>query len=197
MREFDGEFLDRGADPLSQSAFSSPRQGAAMLKHPLFRALTLVTLAVFSSGCMLSRLVDRAFLGITVRRPAFVDRKTTGVFLLPFTFAVDAVTFPIQALLVVILGDNFPFNDPPDAIQNMRASLEGNPRFKALGEPEQAIARAELEQLIIEKKINPNTALGLGEDGHWTVVELNADTRNQLIARASQPAAEETLVCER
>jgi hypothetical protein len=167
------------------------------MKHRLFRtlALTMVTV-LFSTGCMMSRLVDRAFLGITVRRPAYVDRKTTGVFLLPFTFAIDVVTFPIQALLVVILGDNFPFTEPTDSLQSMRAMLD-NPRFKQLGEPEQAIARAELEQLILDKKLTPNTALGLGEDGHWTIVELTAEARSQLIARAQQPQAPEALVCER
>lgn len=155
------------------------------MKHRLIRliALTIAT-ALFTTGCMMSRLVDRAFLGITVRRPAFVDRKTTGVFLLPFTFVIDAATFPIQALLVVILGDQFPFNDPPDAIYNATLVLEENPRYQQLGDSEKKIAKLELEQLILDKKLTPNTALGLGEDGHWTVVELSADTRNQLIARA-------------
>ncbi len=169
------------------------------MKHRLFRtlALTMVTV-LFSTGCMMSRLVDRAFLGITVRRPSYQDRKTTGVFLLPFTFVIDVATFPIQALLVVILGDNFPFTDPPDALtQSMHASLDANPRFQNLGDAEKAIARAELDQIILDKKLTPNTAMGLGEDGHWTLVELNAEARQQLIARAQQPQAPEALVCER
>ncbi|MFT3707527.1 MAG: hypothetical protein QM817_07640 [Archangium sp.] len=168
------------------------------MKHRLIRliALTLVT-SIFTTGCMLSRLVDRAFLGITVRRPAFVDRKTTGVFLLPFTFAIDAATFPIQALLVVILGDQFPFNDPPDAITNMQAMLDGNERYQNLGDAEKLVAKLELEQLILDKKLTPNTALGLGDDGHWTLVELTAEARQQLIARAQGEMSPEALVCER
>lgn len=167
------------------------------MKSRIFRTLALsMATVLFSTGCMLSRLVDRAFLGITVRRPAYVDRMTTGVFLLPFTFVLDVATFPIQALLVVILGDNFPFTDPPNALNNVRAALD-TPRFNQLGDAEKAIARAELEQLIIEKKLTPNTALALNDDGHWTVVELSADTRNQLIARAQQPVAPEELVCTR
>lgn len=165
------------------------------MKSRIFRLLAISMVSVmFSTGCMLSRLVDRAFLGITVRRPSYADRKTTGVFLMPFTFVLDVATFPIQALLVVILGDDFPFHEPPDSLNAMQAALD-NPRFKQLGEVEQQIAKAELEQLIVDKKLTPNTALALGEDGHWTVVELSADTRNQLIARAQQPAAPETLVC--
>lgn len=168
------------------------------MKHRLFRTLALAMVTVmFSTGCMLSRLVDRAFLGITVKRPSFADRKTTGIFLLPITFALDVATFPIQVLLVVILGDNFPFTETADALSTMSASLETNPRFQQLGEDEQRIARTELQELILAKKIGPNTALGLGEDGHWTVVELNAEARSQLIARAGQQVESTSLVCER
>ena len=66
-------------------------------------------------------------------------------------------------LLVVILGDNFPFTDPPDALQAMYA-LEDHPQFKKLGEPEKAIAMAEFQELLQSKKVNGNTALALGEE---------------------------------
>ena len=167
------------------------------MKSRIFRTLAIsMATVLFSTGCMMSRLVDRAFLGITVRRPTYIDRKTTGVFLLPFTFVLDVVTFPIQALLVVILGDNFPWNDPVDSLMNVHAMLD-TPAFHQLGEEQQAIARAELKQLVLDKKLTPNTALALGEDGHWTLVELSADTRNQLIARASQPRSPDALICVR
>ncbi len=167
------------------------------MKSRLFKLLAVsMATVLFSTGCMMSRLVDRAFLGITVRRPTYLDRKTTGVFLLPFTFVIDVATFPIQALLVVILGDNFPFTDSADSLSNLQAMRE-NPRFKQLGEKEQAVAMTELQQLVEEGRIGPNTALALGEDGHWTVVELSADARNQLLARAQAPEAGEQLVCVR
>ena len=145
----------------------------------------------------MSRLVDRAFLGITVRRPSYAERMTTGVFLLPFTFAIDVVTFPIQALLVVILGDNFPFSDPPDSLTGMRAMLQKDPRFNALGEAEQQVALLELQQLVQDGKVGPQTAMALDAAGHWTLVEVSAEARAQLIARAQQPEAPAQLVCER
>lgn len=167
------------------------------MKSRIFRTLAIAMATVlFSTGCMMSRLVDRAFLGITVRRPTYADRKTTGVFLLPFTFVIDVATFPIQALLVVILGDNFPFTEPADSLGAITAMLD-TPQFHKLGDEQKAIATAELKQLVQDRKLTPNTALALNEDGHWTVVELSADTRNQLIARAQQPVAPETLVCNR
>ena len=99
------------------------------MKSRFFRMLAVsMATVLFSTGCLMSRLVDRAFLGITVRRPTYIDRKTTGVFLLPFTFAIDVATFPIQAILIVILGDNFPWNDPPDALHSMNSMLLKVPR---------------------------------------------------------------------
>lgn len=166
------------------------------MKSRMFRSLAAgMSFAVVSSGCLMSRLVDRAFLGVTVRRPTFADRKATGLVLLPITFVIDVATFPIQALLVVILGDNFPFHDAPDAMNQARAALD-SPTFKQLGEREQAIAADELEQLLQTHTLTSNSALSLQEDGHWVVIELSSEAKAQLMARANSvtPA---TLVCER
>ncbi len=166
------------------------------MKNRLVRlAVVSIAALIFAEGCMLSRLVDRAFLGMSVRRPAYADRKGTGVFLLPITAVIDLATFPIQALLVVFIGDNFPFTDPPDAL-SMIYALNDHPQFKKLGAPEQAIARAELEELFDSNTLTANSALALGDDGHWTVVELSADAREQLIARAG-PLSGGALVCTR
>ncbi len=163
------------------------------------RLLRVVALAVatslFSTGCMLSRAVDRAFLGISTRRPTYVDRKTTGVFLLPFTFVIDIATFPIQALLVVILGDQFPFHQH-DLLANANYALDDDPQFQKLGSQQQAIARAELDSLLKSGTVDANTALALRETGHWVLVPLTADTRDQLVARA-QSHAPDALVCKR
>jgi hypothetical protein len=161
------------------------------------RFLRVVALAVatslLSTGCMLSRAVDRAFLGISIRRPTYVDRKTTGVFLLPFTFAFDIATFPIQAILVVILGDQFPFHDR-DPLTGGGFALNDNPQFQKLNADQKAIAIAELNELLRSGTVTANTALALLESGHWVVVPLTADTRDQLIARA-QSLQSAQMVC--
>jgi hypothetical protein len=131
---------------------------------------------------MVSRLVDRAFLGITVRRPAYVDRMTTGVFLLPITFVIDVATFPIQALLVVILGDSFPF--PKD--ENLTSAVSFNEDFRKLEPAAQERALAELEELMRTGQVNVHTALALGPDGHWTVVVIDDEARSQLLVRADR-----------
>jgi hypothetical protein len=164
------------------------------MRSRLMRLVALaVTTSLLSTGCMLSRAVDRAFLGISVRRPAYQDRKTTGVFLLPFTFALDVVTFPIQTILVVILGDNFPFVDNDVAT----SAIALNPTFQKLNKRQQATAIAELDQLIRSGQVTAQTALGLSEDGHWTLVQLDLESRAQLIARAQQAEAPAAQVCER
>lgn len=165
-----------------------------MSRHVRFIA-ALVAIAISSSGCMLSRWVDRSFIGISVRHPTYESHMTTGIFLLPFTFAVDVVTFPIQALLVVILGDGFPYDDT--AAQQSTITLRESPQFQKLDRAAQKVALNELEELRRSGRLTANTALGLGEDGHWMLVELNADAREQLIARALTPEAAPALVCER
>lgn len=164
------------------------------MRSRILRTVAIAVLtSLFSTGCMLSRVVDRAFLGISVRRPTFQDRKTTGIFLLPITFALDVATFPIQALLVVILGDNFPFKDS-EAGNNTMAL---NPTFQKLDATRQAIALKELHQLIESGQVTAQTALALDEEGHWTLVMLEPEARAQLIARAQAPEAEVAAVCER
>jgi hypothetical protein len=151
------------------------------MNRPLTRALAIALSVSLLPSCIVSRLVDRAFLGISVRRPQFPDRKTTGVFLLPLTFAVDVATFPIQALLVVILGDNFPF--PRD--ESLYNVLVMNDDFQRLEPDVKARSLAELDALMRSGRVTAHTALALGSDGHWTVVVLDDEARAQLLARAS------------
>lgn len=163
------------------------------------RTLRLIALAVatalFSTGCMLSRAVDRAFLGLTVRRPTFDARKTTGVFLLPITFAIDVATFPIQALLVVILGDNFPFRE--DAATNQIYAVNQHPQLQKLSPERRAIAMREFEQLLKSGQLTRDTTLALTDDGQWVLVPVTAEARQQLIARAQAPEAPAEAVCAR
>ena len=156
------------------------------------RRLLVSTLAVaMFSSCMLTRVVDRSFVGITKKTPFYKDRLTTGVFLMPFTFVVDIATFPIQALLVVIMGDNFPFGDEAmDATRRvtLRERLESQPRYADLNDAQKATALEELTTLT-GSQLDPNVAFALLPDGHWQVVPLSADARQQLIVRASHVPA--------
>lgn len=160
-----------------------------------FQRIAVVAVAVsLLPGCILSRLVDRAFLGITVRRPSVPDRKTTGIFLLPITFAVDVVTFPLQALLVVILGDNFPFHET-GSINNANA-IAADETFRGLDAATQATALAELDEWLRSGQITPSTALVLETDGHFSLVSIDDEAKAQLIARA-QGRASVVELCQR
>jgi hypothetical protein len=145
-----------------------------------------LALGIFASGCILSRAVDRAFIGATVKRPSSPDRLVTGIVLLPFTAAIDLVTFPIQAIIVAIVGDTFPFGKDQDVTYTITSSLQGDPRFQTLGQQEQKIAMEELEQLIKSGQMRGNAA-ALGEDGHWVLVPMSEEAKNQALARANAP----------
>ncbi|GMU62809.1 MAG: hypothetical protein AMXMBFR34_45720 [Myxococcaceae bacterium] len=166
------------------------------MRSRLMRIIALaVATSLLSTGCLLSRAVDRAFLGVTTRRPSYVDRKATGVFLIPITFAVDLATFPIQALLLVILGDDFPFNDTRGSLPQSVAMLEKDPRFQRLSDEQKAVAIAELKELLESGKLTKDSALTLTEDGHFMVTQLTPEAREQLMARLGQRAP--SMVCER
>jgi hypothetical protein len=167
-----------------------------MLTRRVVRLIAVVSIAgLANTGCMLSRAVDRAFLGMTVRRPNFDARKTTGLFLLPLTFAVDVATFPIQALLVVILGDNFPFTEAEQL--NQMYALNEHPQMQKLSPERRAVAIRELEQLLRSGHINRHSSLALTEEGHWVVTALTEEARSQLLARATENPLETPAVCVR
>lgn len=160
-----------------------------MRSRLMMRAVGLVVAAtLLSTGCMFTRAVDRAFIGVTVRRATFPDRKTTGIFLVPITMALDIATLPIQALLVVILGDNFPFHDAKDALQQTVAQLEENPQFQKLDKQRQDTARAGLAALLRAGNIDASSVLALTEEGLWVFLPVDAEARVQLIARAQAPS---------
>ncbi len=150
------------------------------MRSRLIQALTLgVVLSLVATGCIVSRTVDRAFLGWTVRQPKYDDRKTAGVILLPFSFAVDVVTFPIQAILLAIFGDDFPFDDTKGV-----SALNDNPQFRNLPDDRKALALNEFRELVRSGSVTRNTALVLRGDGHWERVLITDEQRAQLYARS-------------
>ncbi len=150
------------------------------------RLIRIVTLGVVTSlvvtGCMLSRGVDHAFLGMTVAHPKYENRKTTGLFLIPISLALDIATFPLQALLLAIFGDNFPFSDSSSSMQ--ASMLNDNLQFQRLSKERRALALAELRELLRSGAVSMNTAVVLCENGHWVLVKINDKQRAQLLTRA-------------
>jgi hypothetical protein len=168
------------------------------MRSVLLRASILGLLAVFSSSCILSRLTDRAFVGFTVKRPSYSDRKITGLLLLPITFALDVATFPLQVILLAVAGDDFILGpDPEKGDKSPQGeyvmNLKADPRFESLSAQARAQALAELEAMIERGELDRSTALGLTEDGHWVKVALTAEARAQLLERAKSPRAPEAL----
>ncbi len=152
------------------------------MHRSLLRIISLGIIALFlTTGCMLSRGVDRAFIGWTNGgHPHFAARQGTGLALLPLAFTIDVVTLPIQGLLIIIFGDNFPYKDAAYEI----TSLKNHPLYQRLSDEQKALALVELKKLLLSGAVSPNTALALGEDGHWVLVHITDDVRAKLFARA-------------
>lgn len=159
------------------------------------RALCVVVAALMltQSGCILSRLTDRAFVGFTAKRPTYKARTLTGLAIMPFAAAVDLATLPIQALLVIILGDNFPFGDE-EASQAIAMNLAADPSFSRLSQDKQQRAIRSLLEMRSRSELAQNSVLALTADGEWVALDLNDEARAQLLARAQlQP---EVLACK-
>ncbi len=139
-----------------------------------------VVISFLITGCMVSRGVDRAFLGWGVKQPKFEKRKATGILLLPISFALDIVTFPIQAVLVVVFGDDWPYEETDTVM-----ALNNHPSFQKLSNEQKALARVELRTALRSAAVTKDSALVLCGNGHWAVVKINAEQRTQLFARAS------------
>lgn len=153
-------------------------------------ALAIAALAVSSSGCILSRLTDRAFVGIHTKRATYPDRMVTGLFLLPITAALDLATFPIQAILLAIAGDDFVLGSDNTAnAAQLMYSMSTNPKFQQLSQEQQVQAVAELDAMVKSGQMTKGTVLALTEDGHWVAVETDAEARSQMLARAHQKSA--------
>lgn len=165
------------------------------MRNRLIQTVSLgVVTSLLVTGCILSRGVDRAYLGMTVTHPTYEHRKTTGLILIPISFALDVVTFPLQALLLVIFGDNFPYKDR----SSLEASvLNDNPRFQKLPRERKALALAELKELLQSQAVSMNTALVLCEDGHWVPVKINDEQRTQLLTRALSATPKTLATCHK
>ncbi len=158
------------------------------MRSHLMRILALgVVTSLFISGCMLTRGVDRSFFGISVTHPKYENRKITGLILFPFSIALDIVTFPVQVVLVVIFGDDYPFEKTTYEAN----VLKDNPEFQKLSDERKTLAMAEFKGLLRSGAVSRNSAFVLRADGHWVVVKINDEQRSQLLARllpATYPA---------
>ena len=56
-------------------------------------------------GCVLSTVVQDQFFGTLGHPPESPGRFTTGLFLAPIVVVLDAVTSPVQLLILALFGD--------------------------------------------------------------------------------------------
>jgi len=154
----------------------------------LIRIVVAGLLLIAVSSCILTRLTDRGFLGFG-DPPVYKHRIYTGLFLLPMAAAVDLVTAPIQFLLLVILGDDFPFGpDKPPHEQGVALKIENDPRLAKLPPEQRAALRDYLVQRAKKGEKLPTT-VGLSPDGTWIDVPVDEATRRKLMARVSSKTA--------
>jgi hypothetical protein len=161
-----------------------------MLKKLLIGALA-VALAVQSTGCILSRIVDRAFVGFG-GPPRNKDRILTGLFLLVPSAAIDLVGLPLEILLLVIAGDDF---GSPAPVANDSRSGDQVKIDKTSSQLERLDAPDREKALTAAKAAFEGGArefvLGRTKAGEWIEVPVSPEKLRELKARAEaiEPAA--------
>jgi hypothetical protein len=163
------------------------------MRNHFLRTITLPAVtSLLLSGCLLSSAVDRTYLGFNESNPTYQDRKMTGLALLPFAVALDVLFLPVEALVIIFEGDNFPEQSkgpregsapPKTNEQDRRSALENNSEFARLSDQQKAVALAEFDHLM-RWGLPANSAQVLTADGHWVSVPLSAEARRSLLARA-------------
>ncbi len=165
------------------------------MRNHFLRTITLGALtSVLLSGCLLSSAVDRTYLGFNETTPKYSDRKMAGLALLPFATALDILFLPVEALVVIFEGDNYPDQKKSSTGSNApaqkynkdpRSALENNAEFARLSGGKKAVALAEFENLM-RTGLSANSAYVLCDDGHWVSVPLSVEARATLLARTQR-----------
>jgi hypothetical protein len=70
------------------------------------KVMLVAALALGTCGCALTRWTDRQFLGTAGGAPVHEGRMVTGLFLVPIALVGDVVSFPVQAVVLVVAGDD-------------------------------------------------------------------------------------------
>ncbi len=165
------------------------------MRNHFLRTITLGALtSALLSGCLLSSTVDRTYLGFNESPPKYSDRKMAGLALLPFATAMDILFLPVEALVVIFEGDNFPAQKKGPAgsttpvqqyNKDPRSALESNAEFARLADEQKVVALAEFENLL-RTGLSANSAYVLCADGHWISLPLSVAARAALLARTQR-----------
>jgi hypothetical protein len=102
--------------------------------------------------------------------------------LIPFAFAADVISFPLQLVALAIWGDDYllPFERPKPP------PLTGPDESFWLGlAPE---SRSSLQAILIERTVRgeqgKEAVFGLTADGKWVEIEVGSEQSQQLLARS-------------
>jgi hypothetical protein len=134
------------------------------------KVMILAALALGSSGCALTRWTDRQFLGTTGGTPVHEGRMVTGLFLVPLALVGDVVSFPVQAVVLVVAGDDVLL--PP-----------AKRRPADFGRAVDARAMARLEAIHGQMSGPSARVYGVDPEGHVVPLALRPDRIESLVAQ--------------
>lgn len=152
-------------------------------------AMVAIAMACGVSGCALTQWTDRYFFGTAGGPPVYEHRVVTGMVIVPFALAVDLVTFPIQAILLAIMGDDFLYTHKSRTGQPMASAKDvvTQPGLANLSADVKARLVADLDARIHQAELKGEKlpALAVTLDGHLVELDLSAEQQQALRDRVS------------
>jgi hypothetical protein len=140
------------------------------------KVIIAAALALGSSGCALTRWTDRQFLGTTGGAPVHEGRMVTGLILVPVALVGDLVTFPVQAVVLVVAGDDA-LLPPPKR------------RPADFGRAVDARALASLQAIQTQMTGPSARVYGVDAEGHVLPLALDRERVETLVARTAEAGA--------
>lgn len=163
-----------------------------LFARKLFVGAMALTFLATESGCALTRLVDHLFFTVRSRRkPVFQKRVATGLFFLPIAIVLDIGTFPLQALILVIGGDDLLYPNTGADAYEFALQEELGRQNPGMTDEEREVLAKDLAQMVASLSLEERTrvVVGIGLDHKAVKVPVTPEQLARLEERAQETRA--------
>ena len=148
---------------------------------------SIAVVAALLTSCAFTQWTEHGYFGTPGNRPVHENHVGTGIAILPFAIVADVVTLPVQAVLLIIMGDDFLYKKSSSVSTYAAGSPStGDHPMAALGaagrERLSQEARRRLEALDREPNTAP-VAFAIALDGSTREIPLSTEALSELQRR--------------
>ncbi len=140
------------------------------------------------TGCAFSQWTEHYYFGDYLHKPVYENRIATGIAIMPFAMVGDLVSFPVQAVLLIIKGDGFLYRKSSAVAREYVTQRETLPPDGWAGFSDSDRERVKLQAQSELERLGSAGATGtfafaIGEGGKLDQVQLSSEQWEQLRRR--------------